>query len=173
MKTIGHSREGIIHGNPLLDYAEQQGWKLKRVGANFVCCCPLHDETTPSFTFNPGKNLWKCFGCGAGGSVIDLHAQLRALSIGEAMRELSTRGGPEVSSSNREKHTARQAQDLCKAEAEQKTRQRAMWPTFEEPTKAEIQAIAGRRVLSMEGYLLPQGAGFSFAVIPMKAERGL
>ena len=45
-----------------------------------------HEETTPSFTINPSKNLWKCFRCDTGG-VIDLHAQLRGLSIGEAMRE--------------------------------------------------------------------------------------
>ena len=84
-----HDRKEILAANPLLDYAQKQGWQLKHSGPNFVCLCPLHDETTPSFTIDADKNLWKCFGCDTGGSVIDLHAKLRGLSIGEAMRELS------------------------------------------------------------------------------------
>jgi DNA primase len=89
MNTTEYSREEIIAVNPLLDYAQKQGWQLKRRGSNFVCLCPLYEETTPSFTIDPRKNLWTCFGCDTGGSIIDLHAQLRGLSIGEAMRELS------------------------------------------------------------------------------------
>jgi CHC2 zinc finger len=151
MKTTDSSREEIIAGNPLLEYAQKHGWQLKHVGPNFICLCPLHEETTPSFAINPGKNLWKCFGCDTGGSVIDLHAELRGLSIGEAMRELSPGGGPEGSSSNRENG---KAANLNKAEAEEKARQRARWPHFETPAQAEIQAIAEFRVLSAEGISL-------------------
>ena len=45
---------------------------------------------------NPDKGLWRCFGCNTGGSVIDLHAKLRGLSIGEAMRD--SESAPEASS---------------------------------------------------------------------------
>jgi CHC2 zinc finger len=49
----------------------------------------LHKEGTPSFMVDPEKQLWHCHGCGAGGSVIDLHAALQHITIGEAIRELS------------------------------------------------------------------------------------
>jgi hypothetical protein len=71
MKTTEFSRERIISANPLLDYAQKQGWQLKRSGPNFVCVCALHDETTPSFTIGPHKNLWKSFDCDSGGSGIE------------------------------------------------------------------------------------------------------
>jgi hypothetical protein len=84
-----YSREGIMAANPLLDYCHALGSQLKKDGPRWKCLCPLHKETTPSFTIDSEKNLWKCFGCGEGGSVIDLHAKLRGLSIREAMRDLA------------------------------------------------------------------------------------
>ena len=45
--------------------------QLKRAGRNLKACCPFHDEKTPSFNVNPEKQIFKCFGCGAGGSVFD------------------------------------------------------------------------------------------------------
>ena len=45
--------------------------KLKRVGNRFQCLCPLHnDKKTPSFSISPDKQLFHCFGCGAGGNAI-------------------------------------------------------------------------------------------------------
>ena len=45
--------------------------ELKKRGRNFFGLCPFHNEKTPSFTVNPDKQIFKCFGCGAGGSSID------------------------------------------------------------------------------------------------------
>ena len=84
-----HDRKDILAANPLLAYCQGQGWQLKKDGSRWKCLCPLHDESSPSFTIDADKNLWKCFGCDTGGSVIDLHAKLRGISIGDAMRELS------------------------------------------------------------------------------------
>jgi hypothetical protein len=91
------NREEIIADNPLLAYCEARGWQLKRDRAQWKCLCPLHAEQTPSFVINPAKNVWKCFGCGAGGSVIDLHAQLHGITIGEAMRQLAGPDGGNAS----------------------------------------------------------------------------
>ena len=83
------TREEIIAAHPLVEYCEKLGLTLKREGHEWVCLCPLHEERTPSFKINAEKQVFHCFGCDAGGSVIDLHMALRGLSIAEAMRELS------------------------------------------------------------------------------------
>ncbi|HET8677664.1 MAG TPA: CHC2 zinc finger domain-containing protein, partial [Blastocatellia bacterium] len=44
---------------------------LKKRGANHMACCPFHSEKTPSFNVHQTKGIYKCFGCGAGGSIFD------------------------------------------------------------------------------------------------------
>ena len=83
------TREEIIAANPLVEYCKRAGLILTRDGKSLKCLCPLHAEDTPSFSIDPDKNLYHCFGCGGGGSVIDLHMALHGLTVGEAMRELS------------------------------------------------------------------------------------
>ena len=75
-------------------------WQFKRDGRRWKCLCPLHEERTPSFTVDAEKNLWNCFGCGKGGSVIDLHARLGGMTAGEAMRDLSREAGNDRHSGN-------------------------------------------------------------------------
>ena len=82
-------RAAIIAANPIFDYCRSHGLELRREGREWVRCCPLHEERTPSFKINPEKQVFHCHGCDAGGSVIDLHAALRGITIEEAMRELS------------------------------------------------------------------------------------
>ena len=43
---------------------------LRKRGVNMIGLCPFHNEKTPSFTVSPAKNLWKCFGCGKGGTML-------------------------------------------------------------------------------------------------------
>ena len=55
------------------------------VNSRNKACCPFHDERTPSFTLNPDKGLYKCFGCGAGGDVIKLYRELANATFAEAV----------------------------------------------------------------------------------------
>ena len=47
------------------------GVDLKRRGKGYMGLCPFHNDTNPSLSVDPVKNLWHCFGCGAGGTDID------------------------------------------------------------------------------------------------------
>ncbi|MCX7886192.1 MAG: DNA primase [Verrucomicrobiae bacterium] len=66
---------------------------LKRRGANFVALCPFHKEKTPSFNVHPQKQIWHCFGCGAGGDVFKFLMRYENLSFTEAVRRLAERAG--------------------------------------------------------------------------------
>lgn len=70
--------------------------ELKKRGANYVACCPLHKEKTPSFMVNPARGTWHCFGCGKGGNVIGFLMEHDTLTFPEAVRALGKRYGIEV-----------------------------------------------------------------------------
>lgn len=64
---------------------------LKRRGANYLGLCPFHKEKTPSFTVSPDKQIYKCFGCGQGGSVIQFISKLENLDFKETLEHLAER----------------------------------------------------------------------------------
>src|SRR5207237_9599283 len=59
---------------------------LKKKGANWMACCPFHQEKTPSFSVNPAKDIFYCFGCGKGGSVFNFVMEIERVSFPEASR---------------------------------------------------------------------------------------
>lgn len=67
---------------------ESSGVELKRVGKDWAGRCPLHADDTASLIVTPAKNLWHCFGCGAGGGPIDWVMKLRGLSFRHALELL-------------------------------------------------------------------------------------
>ncbi len=64
---------------------------LKRRGVNLIGLCPFHNEKTPSFTVSPAKNLYKCFGCGKGGSSVNFLMEHEQFSYPEALRYLASK----------------------------------------------------------------------------------
>ena len=66
---------------------------LKKRGANYLACCPFHSEKTPSFTVHAGKGLFKCFGCGAGGSIFDFVMRIEGCGFPEAVRIVAQKSG--------------------------------------------------------------------------------
>ena len=66
---------------------------LKKAGKNFVGLCPFHTEKTPSFTVSPEKQIFYCFGCGAGGNIFSFLMKNDGLAFPEAARSLARKYG--------------------------------------------------------------------------------
>lgn len=66
---------------------------LKRAGANFKAPCPFHNEHTPSFIVSPSKQIFHCFGCGAGGNVFGFIMQYEHLGFVDAVKLLAGKSG--------------------------------------------------------------------------------
>jgi len=66
---------------------------LKKAGANFVACCPFHQEKTPSFSVSPSKQFYHCFGCGAHGSAISFLIDHDGLNFIDSVYELAKVAG--------------------------------------------------------------------------------
>jgi DNA primase len=66
---------------------------LKKAGQNWVGLCPFHSEKTPSFTVNPSKQIFHCFGCHTGGDVITFFMRYEKLSFLETITELAKKAG--------------------------------------------------------------------------------
>src|SRR5215469_16983256 len=65
-------------------------------GGSLKGLCPFHDERTPSFNVTPGKELYHCFSCGAGGDVIRFVMEIEHLQFGEAVERLAARAGIDI-----------------------------------------------------------------------------
>ena len=66
---------------------------LKKKGANWMACCPFHQEKTPSFSVNPAKGIFYCFGCSKGGSVFNFVMELESVPFPEAVRIVAEKSG--------------------------------------------------------------------------------
>lgn len=66
---------------------------LKKAGANYVACCPFHNEKSPSFTVSQAKQFYHCFGCGAHGTAISFVMEHLGLGFVEAVEELAQSAG--------------------------------------------------------------------------------
>ena len=69
---------------------------LRRMGGTFKALCPFHNERTPSFNVNPHRQIFKCFGCGAGGSVFRFVMDYEHLDFVAAVRKLADKAGIKI-----------------------------------------------------------------------------
>ncbi len=69
---------------------------LKKAGANYVACCPFHNEKSPSFTVSQNKQFYHCFGCGAHGTAIGFVMEHGGLGFVDAVEELARGAGVTV-----------------------------------------------------------------------------
>jgi DNA primase len=69
---------------------------LKRAGASYKARCPFHEEKTPSFTVNPQRQTFKCFGCGKGGDAISFVREMEKVDYPDAIKILADKAGIEI-----------------------------------------------------------------------------
>lgn len=67
--------------------------RLKRSGSGYIGLCPFHNEKSPSFSVSPGRQMYKCFGCGVGGSVFTFIMEYENYTFPEAVEYLAERAG--------------------------------------------------------------------------------
>ena len=70
--------------------------KLQRKGSSYFGLCPFHNEKSPSFSVSPGKQMYYCFGCGAGGNVFTFLMEYENFTFPEALEMLADRAGVEL-----------------------------------------------------------------------------
>jgi len=97
----------VQEGNDLVEIVS--GYvALKKSGQNYLGLCPFHGEKSPSFTVSPAKQLFHCFGCGAGGNLFTFLMKMEGLTFPDAVRSLSQRIGLVITESTAATPEARQ-----------------------------------------------------------------
>ena len=109
--------DDVARANDIVDVVSTY-FPLKKAGKDYVALCPFHSEKTPSFTVSPSKQIFKCFGCGRGGSVFNFVMAKENVTFPEAVRILAERAGIEL----REDPEARQ-----KAQGRRRVRDVLAW----------------------------------------------
>ncbi len=85
---------------------------LKKAGRTYKALCPFHNERTPSFTVDPGRGTWHCFGaCSTGGDVIEFVRRFEQLEFPEALRVCADRAGVELRPPSRREQQQREVHE--------------------------------------------------------------
>lgn len=87
--------EEVRTKNDIVDVISQYV-KLQRKGSSYFGLCPFHNEKSPSFSVSPGKQMYYCFGCGAGGNVFTFVMEYENFTFVEAMQYLAERASVEL-----------------------------------------------------------------------------
>ena len=87
--------EEVRSRNPIVDVIGSYVHLTKK-GGNYFGLCPFHNEKSPSFSVSPSRQMYHCFGCGAGGNVLTFVMDYENYSFPEAMEMLAKRAGIEL-----------------------------------------------------------------------------
>lgn len=101
-ETIQQIKQGVEIADVIGEYVQ-----LKKQGRNYFGLCPFHGENSPSFSVSPEKQIYHCFGCGAGGNAFTFLMEMDQIPFQEAAARLADRAGValEISSSESEETT--------------------------------------------------------------------
>ncbi len=84
-----HDTDAIRRGHPIADVAAASGLELRQTGGRLTAVCPFHGDSRPSLVLYPASQSYYCFGCGAGGDVIDFMSRLHRTDFREAVALLA------------------------------------------------------------------------------------
>ncbi len=118
---------------------------LKRQGANYFGLCPFHNEKSASFSVSPDKQIYHCFGCGAGGGVINFVMRAEGLEFRDAVQFLADRSGLKVPQDQMDAGAARRRERLLSL---MKDAGRFYYDTLWQPEYAPMQQYFARRGLT-------------------------
>lgn len=90
MKISNSDIQQLKEKADILQVFGHYGITLKKAGRHHQCCCPVHQEKTPSCVVDADKGSWHCYGCGKGGDAIDLIREYRGLGFSDAVKELAS-----------------------------------------------------------------------------------
>ena len=136
--------EEVRQKNDIVDVVSQYV-KLTRKGSSYFGLCPFHNEKTPSFSVTPGKQMYYCFGCGAGGNVFNFIMEYENYTFGEALKHLADRAGVELPQIEYSKEVREKAQE--RAELLEINKQAAQYFYYQLRTEKGAQGyqyLAGR-----------------------------
>lgn len=119
--------------------------QLTRKGSNLFGLCPFHSEKTGSFSVSPDKQIYYCFGCKRGGSVVNFIMEEENLSFPDAVRFLAKRAGIEVPEEAGDRESAHRRQRLLELNREAA---RFYYQCLQHPEGQAVQAYLNRRKIS-------------------------
>lgn len=139
---------------------------LKRSGSNFTGLCPFHGEKTPSFNVNPAREIFHCFGCGAGGDVFAFVMRIEGISFPDAVRKLAQRAGVAI-----EERPLTQAE--LKAKGERETQRAIMLMAaqfYREALTRKPEGADGRQYLQRRGVEPEIAAAYGIGFAPQRRD---
>lgn len=131
--------------NDIVDVVGSYVRLTKKSGSNLFGLCPFHSEKTPSFSVSRDKQIYHCFGCGKGGSVINFIMEIENLSFAEAVEFLAKRVGMQMPQDDRSDPNARRREQLL---ALNKDAARFFYDQFRSPQGRPAQDYAAKRELT-------------------------
>ena len=124
--------------------------KLHKRGSNYVGLCPFHNEKTGSFTVSASKQMYYCFGCGAGGNVITFLMNYENATFPEALQELADRAGVELPKQEVSAEAKRQADKRSRLLEVQKEAAKYYYALLRNPRGKQAYEYFRKRELSDE-----------------------
>jgi DNA primase len=155
------SRDSVARVREAADIVEIVGEqvRLRRRGRTFEGLCPFHEEKTPSFSVDPDKGLYYCFGCHQGGDIFKFLMQTARLSFAEAVEQLARRYGVKLPPRSPDGERRRQESDRLRTLLEEAQ-------AFFADRLAGTDGVAARRELERRGFARSTWAEFGFGWAP-------
>lgn len=138
---------------------------LRKAGANFVGLCPFHGEKTASFNVNPAREIFHCFGCGAGGNVFSFLMKIEGITFPEAVKLAARRAGITI---EERQLTGAEQQEQQERQVFQRINERAA-DYYRQILTSDKSGEAGRVYLAQRGVDAATGEAYRIGFAP---ERG-